>query len=115
MPQAGLQVPAGGVRPGESVEQAAVREVLEETGVGARVVRLLGTSGRPQPLTGAERRTTYVEMRYDARAAAPPDPWTWRVTGDGDDRNLLFRCRFVELSGSGIRLAGGQGESLHLL
>lgn len=39
---AGVQVPAGTIEPGERPEAAVVREVLEEAGVQARVVRALG-------------------------------------------------------------------------
>ncbi len=39
----GVQVPAGTVEAGESPVEAAVREVLEETGLRTRVVRELGT------------------------------------------------------------------------
>ncbi|MEZ2370577.1 NUDIX domain-containing protein [Arthrobacter sp. RCC_34] len=39
----GVQVPAGTVEPGESPAEAAVREVLEETGLRTRAVRELGT------------------------------------------------------------------------
>ncbi|MGO3758501.1 MAG: NUDIX hydrolase [Agrococcus casei] len=39
---AGVQVPAGTIEPGESPELAVVREVLEESGVHARIVRSLG-------------------------------------------------------------------------
>lgn len=35
----GVQVPAGTIEPGEQPEVAAVREVLEETGVRTRIVR----------------------------------------------------------------------------
>ena len=39
----GLQVPAGSIRPGESPEDAALREAREETGLSQfRVVRKLG-------------------------------------------------------------------------
>lgn len=38
----GVQVPAGTIEPGERPEDAVVREVLEETGVRAHVVRALG-------------------------------------------------------------------------
>lgn len=38
----GVQVPAGSVEAGEAPEDAAIREVREETGLRARVVRALG-------------------------------------------------------------------------
>ena len=38
----GVQVPAGTIEPSEHPEIAVTREVLEETGVAARVVRTLG-------------------------------------------------------------------------
>lgn len=38
----GVQVPAGSVEPGEDPRDAVVREVLEETGLRARIVRSLG-------------------------------------------------------------------------
>ncbi len=41
---AGVQVPAGSIEPGEGPEHAAVREVFEETGLTASVVRCLGTA-----------------------------------------------------------------------
>jgi 8-oxo-dGTP pyrophosphatase MutT (NUDIX family) len=39
----GVQVPAGSIEPGESPEQAAVRELFEETGRRGEVVRKIGT------------------------------------------------------------------------
>ena len=41
-------LPSGYVDVGESVEQAAVREILEETGIRARVKRLVGIYSDPQ-------------------------------------------------------------------
>ncbi|MFD1828652.1 NUDIX domain-containing protein [Streptomyces desertarenae] len=46
------QFPAGGVEPGETARQAAVREVAEETGLAVRAVAPLGE--RTHPVT---RRT----------------------------------------------------------
>jgi 8-oxo-dGTP pyrophosphatase MutT (NUDIX family) len=43
-PEAGLQVPAGTVQAGEELLVAAHRELLEETGIHAFSVRLLGTA-----------------------------------------------------------------------
>jgi 8-oxo-dGTP pyrophosphatase MutT (NUDIX family) len=113
VPDAGTQVPAGGIDPGESVEQAARREVAEETGLrGVRVVEVLGTSDAPHPETGAPPQyTTYLLATCDE----PRDAWTWRVDGAGEDEGMLFRCWFTPLPLSGVRLAGSQGEFLHRL
>jgi 8-oxo-dGTP diphosphatase len=44
------QFPAGGIEPGETAEQAAVRETAEETGVTVEAIKLLGE--RVHPKTG---------------------------------------------------------------
>jgi 8-oxo-dGTP pyrophosphatase MutT (NUDIX family) len=41
-------MPSGAVDPGESVEQGALREVWEETGLQVRVVRLVGVYSDPR-------------------------------------------------------------------
>jgi 8-oxo-dGTP pyrophosphatase MutT (NUDIX family) len=40
-------IPGGGVEPGESVSQAAAREVMEETGIRCKVTRLVGIYSDP--------------------------------------------------------------------
>ena len=54
--QLSWQFPAGKVEPGESPEEAAVREAYEETGVIVRATRSLGQ--RVHPVTG--RAMVYV-------------------------------------------------------
>ena len=41
------QMPQGGVDPGEELEPAALRELAEETGVGADKITLLGKTAEP--------------------------------------------------------------------
>ena len=102
---AGTQVPAGGIDPGESYAEAAIREVLEETGVtGVEVVGRLGESDRPDPESGEARLTTYVHLRALDRS---PARWTHVVTGDGEDAAMRFDCRWEPLP---VTLADDQHE-----
>jgi 8-oxo-dGTP pyrophosphatase MutT (NUDIX family) len=71
-------LPKGGVEPGETPEQAALREVREETGHGASVVNPLGTIAytfvwRPDRVR-YHKQVHYFMMRWDG---LPP--------GDRDD------------------------------
>ena len=43
-------LPSGGLEPGESAVEACEREVLEETGLGVRVKRLVGIYSHPDQL-----------------------------------------------------------------
>jgi ADP-ribose pyrophosphatase YjhB (NUDIX family) len=95
MPQAGTQVPAGGVHPGEELEQAVLREVAEETGLlTASVVRRIAEEDKPHPDTRQARKTTYFHLQAPATTA---DAWHHTVRGDGDDVSLTFACRFLPL------------------
>lgn len=63
MPEAGSQVPAGGVRPDESLEQAVLREVIEETGLtGLSIIGPIAVDNRPRADTGQPRRTTFFQL-----------------------------------------------------
>lgn len=86
-PQAGLQLVKGGIRPGERPEQAAARELIEESGLETRAAIYLGES---------------VEIDADARwhfslcrlAGPLRDHWQHHCADDGGH---LFRFFWLEL------------------
>lgn len=53
-------LPGGGREPGESYEQAAVREVREETGYDVALGRLVGVYRRPQMPRGGDVQRLYA-------------------------------------------------------
>jgi len=92
MPEAGVQVPAGRLDPGEELEPGLLREIAEESGLVN--VRIVGE------LPGSE---DYYENRYENRGfhvvsdEELPDSWDHLVVGDGDDAGLTFRYRWIQL------------------
>ncbi|MEU5540460.1 NUDIX domain-containing protein [Streptomyces sp. NPDC020362] len=64
------QFPAGKVEPGESVEQAAAREALEESGVVVEPLTVIGE--RLHPVTG--RPVVYVACRWLSGAPHAASP-----------------------------------------
>jgi 8-oxo-dGTP diphosphatase len=65
------QFPAGEVKPGESASEAAVRETLEETGLTARPVSLIGE--RIHPDTGRAMFYVACDVISGRACAASPD------------------------------------------
>ncbi|MGW6316400.1 NUDIX hydrolase [Streptomyces sp. NPDC055099] len=94
-PEAGTQIPAGGVQPGEGLEEAVIRETSEETGLQTvRVVGQFVVEDKPHPETGHPRRTTYFHLQAPADT---PHTWDHRVHGADSDAGMAFSCRFVPL------------------
>jgi 8-oxo-dGTP pyrophosphatase MutT (NUDIX family) len=90
-PEAGTQVPTGGVDPEEGLIEAAIREVREETGVQLDTdPTLLGTH---EHLDGLGQPARSHFFRVDAPMGLSRR-WQHVVFGDGKDTALVFECRF---------------------
>jgi len=101
----GIQIPAGGMLPFEGIEEAAVREVNEETGLEelSYVEQLGGVElGLTDP--GGPSMTTYVHLTAPGDG---PASWEHAVAGEGEDAGMTFVCRWEPLPLT-IELAGGQ-------
>lgn len=71
-----LRLPKGLVEPGESLEEAALREVLEETGVKAEIGVCLGDASWDYVYAGVPttKTVTYFLMHHPVWEQTRPDP-----------------------------------------
>ena len=94
-PNAGTQVPAGRLEPGEDLEVGLLRELEEEAGLAdARIVRKFATFA-PHSLPHGVRYTNHA---FELDAPDAPDAWEHVVVGDGDDAGLVFLYRWEPLT-----------------
>jgi 8-oxo-dGTP pyrophosphatase MutT (NUDIX family) len=116
-PEAGIQVPAGTIRPGESPSEAALREASEETGLQRLVlVGPLGTADFDMsPFGKAElhrRHFFHLELMTSA-------PTTWqhheRDPSDGSTQPILFEFFWTRLPNGVPPLIAGHGAFLEEL
>jgi 8-oxo-dGTP pyrophosphatase MutT (NUDIX family) len=95
--------PGGAIEPGESPEEAAIREVEEETGLAIEIDRLRAVLGGPEFRTVYPNgdRLSYVAIVYDARVVGgdltPDNDETTEVAWLGLEELRFPLTRFVTL------------------
>ncbi len=76
VPEAGIQVPGGSVEPGEALEEAALREAIEETGLTTLQMRgFLGEQRWQNPYPEGSYRVAHRHFYHLTVTAPPPERW----------------------------------------
>ncbi len=108
--EVGIQVPAGSIQPGETPEEAALREAREETGLkDFTIVRKLGEIQydiSPYRLEIQNRHVFHLELAEDT-----PERWASQEDHDGEQEPTHFECFWIPLEAAHI-LQSGQGALL---
>ncbi|MHA7284438.1 NUDIX hydrolase [Arthrobacter sp. TMS2-4] len=109
MTDAGVQVPAGSIEPGETPEEAAVRELFEETGRRGHLVRGIGTQHydvRPSRDEIAVRHYFHLSME-DADVT---ERWTAGETDPSHGgASVTWTCWWMPLVNAHVLAAGFGG------
>lgn len=109
-PEAGVQVPAGTVEEGETLDAAVLREVHEETGLPLSAVHIEAYLGHR--LWGAEPYRHDRHFYHLRLTAAVPDTWLHYELHAGTGGPFAFSFFWVELNDPSLQLAGEQDALL---
>ncbi len=112
-PSAGIQVPAGTIEPGETPEQAALREAWEESGAPElRVERYLGSFHWRYAEDGEDYERHVFHL---TTPQALPERWEHTVSAGAGDKGLRFVLYWLDVADAAGVLSGNQGDYLEHL
>ncbi len=108
--EVGIQVPAGSIRDGETEQEAALRELKEETGRNEfEIVSALGTSIYDMTPYRAEIQERHFFLAKPT--ADLPERWQSQEEHDGMQVPTKFECFWIPLTQAHV-LQSGQGALL---
>jgi 8-oxo-dGTP pyrophosphatase MutT (NUDIX family) len=112
-PEAGIQIPGGGIEPEETPLEGVRREVVEETGLlDCTVERELAVDVWEYHHGDLHQR---VERHFFLLSVDDaPDEWEHHVTGKGEDNGFVFLYFWVN-SPDEVELVPGDADYLHLV
>lgn len=109
----GWTLPGGGIESGEDPRDAVVREVLEETGLEARVGKLIGVDSRVmvREEVPADKDPELHTIRIVYRATVKDGPLQHEIGGSSDEARWvpireIRSLRTLSLVQTGLRMAG---------
>ena len=112
-PEAGVQVPAGSIEPGETPEEAALREAWEESGIqDLHVQRYIGKFH----WWHADRREDHERHVFQLTTSQTlPERWEHTVSAGVEDKGIRFTCYWLDCAVAVQALSGNQGDYLQYL
>jgi 8-oxo-dGTP diphosphatase len=109
----GWTLPGGGIEAGEDPRETVVREVMEETGLSAKVGKLIGVDSRVMVRedVSKDQNPELHTIRIVYRASVNDGPLVNEVDGSSDEARWiplreLHSYRTLSLVNTGLRMAG---------
>jgi len=109
-PEAGVQVPAGTVEEGETLDSAVLREVHEETGLPPAALHIAAYLGSRVWKAGSDSHERH--FYHLLLTAETPDTWLHYELHAGTGEPYAFSFFWVKLKVPSLQLAGEQDAML---